>query len=117
VGGSRPPTITPADVPTPPVVRKAQGAVADVEWDQASCTTRAGTQTTSGTLTNPTDERTGYLVQVSWTSATSDVLGLGFDVVRGARPGAETPWEVEAEVPEGATQCVLTVQRGVIKKG
>lgn len=113
---STPPSITPADVPTPPVVRQREGAVADVEWDQASCPLEAGEQSTSGTLTNPTDERTGYLVQVAWTTAGGDVLGLGFDVVRGAVPDEETEWEVTADVPDGVTQCVITVERGVIPR-
>lgn len=114
---SEPPSITPADVPEPPRINQAKGAVADVEWDQASCPLEAGEQSTSGTLTNPTPNRTGYLVQVAWTTAGGDVLGRGFDVVRGARPDEETEWEVTAEVPEGVTQCVITVERGVIPKG
>src|SRR3712207_3527330 len=58
---SEPPSITPVDVPDAPKINQAKGAVADVEWDQASCPLEAGEQTTSGTLTNPTPERTGYL--------------------------------------------------------
>lgn len=110
------PSITPVDVPTPPEIRQKVGARDEVEWDQASCPIEPGEQTTGGTLTNPTKDRTGYLVQVAWTTAAGDVLGRGFDVVRGADPDEETDWEVTAEVPEGVTQCVLTVERGVIPK-
>jgi hypothetical protein len=114
---STPPTITPPDTPVPPTVGKAAGALDDIEWDPASCSTEPGEQSVSGTLTNSTDRATGYLVQISWTTATSDTLGLGYDVVRGAEPGEETEWEITADVPEGVTQCVIFAQRGVIKKG
>lgn len=109
-------TTSPPDLEPLPTVRQAEGAVADLEFDLSTCETAAGEQTFSGTLTNPTDQATGYLVAISWTNATSDTLGRGVAVVRGAKPGVETEWTVTAEVPEGATQCVPFAQRGVIKK-
>jgi hypothetical protein len=116
-GESTPPTTSPPDLPVPPQLGRAEGAVDDVEWDQAECGTEAGEQSVSGTITNSTDARTGYLVQISWTNNTSDVLGLGYELIRGARPGEETEWTIDADVADGATQCVIFVQRGVIKKG
>lgn len=115
-GSATAPAISPADLEDLPEVRQSTGAVKDITWDQTTCSTSPGEQTTGGTLTNPTDARTGYLVSISWTTDGGDTLARGFQVVRGARPGDEVEWEVTAEVPEGATQCVPFVQRGVIQK-
>ncbi len=109
-------TTSPPDLPTPPQVGRAEGAVADVDWDPTTCETSPGTQTVSGTLTNPTTASTGYVVTISWTNATSDVLALGYQVVRGVKPDQEREWELSADVGEGATQCVINVLRGTIKK-
>ena len=109
-------TTSPPDLPVPPEVRGSAGAVDDVDWEPAECPTAAGEQTTGGSLANPTDDPAGYLVTISWTNATSDVLGLGFEVVRGVKPGEEREWEVAADVSEGAVQCVINVRRGTIRK-
>lgn len=109
-------TTSPPDLEPLPTVGRSEGAIADLEFDLSTCETGAGEQTFSGTLTNPTKKATGYLVAISWTNGTSDTLGRGVAIVRGAKPGVETDWEVTAEVPEGATQCVPYAERGVIKK-
>ena len=109
-------TTSPPDLPTPPTVTRARGARADVDFDPTTCATTAGEQTVSGTLTNSTAKSTAYLVTISWTNATSDTLGLGYSVVRGVEPDQEREWELSATVPEGATQCVINVLRGSIKK-
>lgn len=109
-------TTSPPDLPVPPTVGQSQGGVEDVEWDQSACETSPGEQTVTGTLTNPTRKAAGYLVTISWTNATSDTLGLGYTIVRDAKPDQEVEWEVKADVGEGAVQCVINVQRGVIKK-
>ncbi|MEO9322433.1 hypothetical protein ABFT23_03030 [Nocardioides sp. C4-1] len=109
-------TTSPPDIEPLPVVNQAQGARDDITFDETTCKTDAGEQTVSGTLTNPTDKAQGYLVAISWTNATNDTLGQGFTVVRGVKPGAEAEWTVEANVAEGAVQCVPFAQRGSIPK-
>ena len=109
-------TTSPPNLPKEPTVRHSVGAVADVSWDQSTCGTAAGKQTVEGTLTNPTKDRLGYVVTMSWTNDTNDVLGRGIAVVRGARPDEETPWELTGKVVDGATRCVIKVVRGDIPK-
>lgn len=109
-------TTSPPDIEPLPEVKKPQGARDDITYDESTCGTEAGEQSVSGTLKNPTDKTQGYLVAISWTNATNDTLGQGFAVVRGVQPGAEADWTVDANVAEGAVQCVPFVQRGSIPK-
>ncbi|WP_139979824.1 FxLYD domain-containing protein [Nocardioides litoris] len=109
-------TISPKNLPQLPKIGQAQGAVADVEWDQSECGTTPGEQTVAGTVTNSTDDPTGYVIQINWTNATSDVLASNFATVRGAQPGEAEDWEVQADVPEGVTQCTIFAQRGSLPR-
>jgi hypothetical protein len=109
-------TTSPPDLPEPDELRNPEGAAADVEWDAASCATEAGEQSVDGTVTNSTDDRTSYVITVSWTNATSDVLGRGVYTAKNVRPGDSEDWDMTAEVSDGAVQCVINVLRGDLKK-
>lgn len=113
---SKPPSTSPPDLEALPTVGQAEGALSDIEYDTATCSTEPGEATIEGTVTNPTDDPQGYLIAFSWTTATGDVLGRSYTIVRGAKPGKKTDWTVEGEVPADVTMCVPFVQRGVIKK-
>ena len=105
-----PATVSPADLPDVPKVRRAQGAVGDVEFGE--CATDAGEQTVTGTVTNPGRRATDYAVTVSWTNDGSDVLARGVVVLEELAGGATEEFEVRARVPDAATTCTYFVQRG-----
>ena len=105
-----PAKVSPADLPDVPKVRRAEGAVGDVEF--GACATDAGEQTVSGTVTNPGRKATDYAVTVSWTNDGSDVLARGVVVLEELAGGASEEFEVRARVPDAATTCTYFVQRG-----
>ncbi len=109
-----PTTISPPDLPAEPTVEQSQGAADDVTWSQADCATAAGDQSTEGTVENPTRAPVDYAITVNWTNDTFDVLGRGVAVVRDVAPGKTVEWSVDAEVADGATQCVPKVERGTV---
>ncbi|MFT3832843.1 MAG: hypothetical protein QM711_05920 [Micropruina sp.] len=56
-----------------------------------------------------------FLVTVSWTTASGDVMGRGFTVVRRLAPGETRKVEIRAKVAPAAMQCVPGVEFGTIK--
>lgn len=109
-----PSRVSPTDLPTPPVVKDAQGDVKDL--DLAECGTAAGEQVVTGELTSSLDSVQDFLVTISWTTATGDVMGRGFAVVQDLAPGKTARLEIRAKVAPGATQCVKGVEYGTIAK-
>ena len=105
-------TISPPDLPVPPQVRNSAGGVADISYDE--CGTDPGAQPLSGTVTNPTRRSLDYVITFNWINDTSDVLGRGFVVVDDVGAGESADWSLEAEVVDGATQCVPNVLRGTV---
>lgn len=107
-----PSRVSPTDLPTPPVVKDAQGAVRDLTLGE--CKTDAGDETLSGSLTSSQSAAADFLVTVSWTNATGDVMGRGFSVLKKVAPGQTVTFEIKAKVAAGATQCVKGVEYGTI---
>lgn len=101
--------VSPADLPTAPVLEGGTGARADLAG--ADCATAAGEQSVTGELTNPGDGPADYVVVVSWTTDTSDVVARGVTTVEGLEPGTGRSVTVAAEVPEGASACSVNVRR------
>jgi hypothetical protein len=99
-----PDKVSPPDLPTVPRVRRERGAIKDVTFGE--CATKAGEQTVTGELTSSAQGTVDYLVTISWTTGSGDVMGRGFAVVEDVEPGATEPWEITAKVAKGATQCV-----------
>jgi hypothetical protein len=108
-----PSRVSPTDLPTPPVVKDAKGDIKDLTLGE--CGTAAGQQTVKGSLTSSVDATADFLVTVSWTTATGDVMGRGFAVVKQLAPGKTESFEITAKVAPGATQCVKGVEYGTIK--
>lgn len=108
-----PSRVSPTDLPTPPVVKDAKGDIKDLTLGE--CGTAAGQQTVTGSLTSSVDATADFLVTVSWTTATGDVMGRGFAVVRKLAPGKTESFEITAKVAPGATQCVKGVEYGTIE--
>ncbi|MFT3860587.1 hypothetical protein [Micropruina sp.] len=106
--------VSPTDLPTPPTVQEAQGAVRDLTLGE--CKTQAGKQTVSGELTSSQAERADFLVTISWTTSTGDVMGRGFKVIQNLKPGKTKKFVITATVAAGATQCVPGVEFGTIEK-
>ncbi|MGC3994263.1 MAG: hypothetical protein QM779_09180 [Propionicimonas sp.] len=109
-----PSRVSPTDLPTPPVVKDSQGDVKDLTLGE--CATEAGTQKVSGSLTSTLPDTQDFLVTVSWTTASGDVMGRGFAVVQDLAPGKTESFEITADVAPGATQCVKGVEYGTIKR-
>ncbi len=65
-------------------------------------------------MTNPTRRSLDYVITFNWINDTSDVLGRGFVVVDDVGAGESADWSLEAEVVDGATQCVPNVLRGTV---
>lgn len=108
-----PARVSPTDLPVPPAVKDPQGAIRDLALGE--CKTTAGRQTVKGELTSSQKAVTDFLVTISWTTATGDVMGRGFKVVKALAPGETKKFEIKAKVSDGAVQCVKGVQFGSIK--
>ncbi|MDQ1105614.1 FxLYD domain-containing protein [Nocardioides zeae] len=104
--------VSPADLPTAPVLEGGTGARGDLA--AAECDAAAGVQAVAGELTNSGDAAADYVVVVSWTTATSDVVARGVATVEDLAPGAARSVEVTAEVPSGATACTVNVRRAPV---
>lgn len=109
-----PSRVSPTDLPTPPVVKDAQGDVKDLTLGE--CRTGAGEQVVTGELTSSLPDSQDFLVTVSWTTATGDVMGRGFQVIQDLAPGRTAEVEIRAKVAQGATQCVQGVEYGTVKE-
>jgi hypothetical protein len=107
-----PSRVSPTDLPTPPVVKDAKGAVRDLTLGE--CKTDAGNETVSGSLKSSQDAAADFLVTISWTTATGDVMGRGYSVLKKVAPGQTVTFEIKAKVAAGATQCVKGVEYGTI---
>lgn len=108
-----PSRISPTYLPTPPKVKNAQGDIKDLVMGE--CQTAAGKQTIDGKLTSTLADSADFLVTVSWTNATGDVMGRGFSVIQNLEPGKTATVTITATVAAGATQCVNGVEYGSIK--
>lgn len=106
--------ISPTGMPTPPQVKDAKGDIKDLTVGQ--CATGAGQQTVTGELKSTLSAAADFLVTISWTNATGDVMGRGFQVVKALEPGKSEKIEITAKVGAGATQCVTGVEYGTIAK-
>lgn len=107
-----PSRVSPTDLPTPPVVTDAKGAIRDLTL--GDCPTAAGEQSVSGSLTSSQQATADFLVTVSWTNATGDVMGRGYSVLTKVAPGQKVDFTITATVAAGATQCVKGVEYGTI---
>jgi len=107
-----PANVSPANLPKVPKVKKAKGAINDLKLDK--CAFEEGKQSVTGEITSSAKDPVDYLVTVSWTTASSDVMGKGFVVIKDIKPGGTESFKVEAKVKDGATQCVPGVTYGVI---
>lgn len=107
-----PSRVSPTDLPTPPVVKDAKGAVRDLTLGE--CKTEAGQQSVTGSLTSTQAATADFLVTISWTNATGDVMGRGYSVVKKLAPGKTEKFTITAKVAAGATQCVKGVEYGTI---
>jgi hypothetical protein len=107
-----PSRVSPTYLPTAPVVKDAKGAVRDLTLGE--CKTDAGDETVSGSLTSSQSAAADFLVSVSWTNATGDVMGRGYSVLKKVAPGKTVTFEIKAKVSAGATQCVKGVEYGTI---
>lgn len=108
-----PARVSPTDLPKLPAVKKAQGAIKDLSLGE--CKTKAGKQRVEGTIKSSQDKAGDFLVTVSWTTATGDVMGRGFAVVEDIPPGKSESFTIKATVAPGASQCVKGVEFGTIK--
>jgi hypothetical protein len=108
-----PSRVSPTDLPTAPTVKDPQGDVKDLTLGE--CKTEAGEQVVTGELTSTLPGPKDFLVTVSWTTASGDVMGRGFTVIKALAPGKATKFEIKATVAPGATQCVKGVEYGTIE--
>lgn len=110
--GVDPGRVSPSLKPLPDV-NTTGGAIKDLTLDE--CATAPGEQTVTGKLKSSQDKKHDFLVTISWTTATGDVMGRGFQVVKGLEPGESEDIKITAKVADGATQCVSGVTYGKIK--
>lgn len=102
--------VAPTDLPDVPALKRAKGAVGDLELGE--CEVTAGKQSLSGTVTSSRKKTADYVVQVDWINKHSDVRGRLVHVERDVEPGQTREWEATATVSSGATQCVPNVRAG-----
>ena len=109
--GVDPANVSPSDLPDVPALKRERGgAIKDLELGE--CATDKGKQEVAGTITSSLEKKADYLVTVSWTTSSGDVMGRGFAVLKGVAPGACEDFTIEAKVAGGATQCVSGVVYG-----
>jgi hypothetical protein len=109
--GVDPANVSPSDLPAVPTLKKEQGgAVKDLQL--GDCATDSGKRSVKGTITSSLDKKADYLVTVSWTTSTGDVMGRGFALLKGVGPGDSQEFTIRAKVADGATQCVPGVVYG-----
>ena len=109
--GVDPANVSPSDLPDVPALKRERGgAIKDLELGE--CATDKGKQEVAGTITSSLEKKADYLVTVSWTTSSGDVMGRGFAVLKGVAPGASEDFTIEAKVAGGATQCVSGVVYG-----
>jgi hypothetical protein len=109
-------SVDPAKVSPPlkdlPRVKNRAGAIKDLTM--GDCATAAGKQRVDGSITSSAEDDVDYLVTVSWTTSTGDVMGRGFKVLEDVAPGETVDFTIKATVSEGATQCVKGAEYGNI---
>lgn len=109
--GVDPANVSPSDLPDIPALKRERGgAIKDLELGE--CPTDKGKQEVTGTVTSSLKRKADYLVTVSWTTSSGDVMGRGFAVLKGVAPGSSEDFTIEAKVADGATQCVSGVVYG-----
>lgn len=107
-----PARVSPTDLPTPPVIQDPKGAITDLTT--GDCHTEPGEQKVDGKLTSSQKTTADFLVTISWATATGDVMGRGFKLVKNLAPGQTKEFTIKAKVAEGATQCVKGVEFGSV---
>lgn len=105
--------MSPDELPRVPQLRQAQGAVADL--DHEDCETGAGQQQVTGTVENTAPRSRDFVITMNWTNRSFDVVGRGVAVLEDVEPGVAIPWEISANVADGASRCVPNVLRGVLR--
>lgn len=106
-------TIAPGDLATIPSLDNAVGAREDVTF--GGCSTDTGEAAVSAVVTNSADQARDYVIAVSWTTDTSDVLARAVGAVSEVAPGASAEVTITAQVPEGATTCAFNVQAAAVE--
>ncbi len=110
-----PANVSPDNLPEIPQVKGEKGAIDALTL--GDCATEAGQQTVSGEISSPAKRSVDFLVTLSWTTDTGDVMGRGFAVLKDVPAGGTESFEIKAEVAEGATQCVPLVVFGTVPGG
>ena len=110
-GSVDPGNVSPSDLPEVPTLKKERGG-AITDLDLGECATDPGQQEVSGTITSSQDKPADYLVTVSWTTSSGDVMGRGFALLKRLGPGESQDFTIKAKVAKGATQCVPGVVYG-----
>lgn len=106
--------VSPQNLPTPPDVRKATGAVSALKLND--CPVSPGNHKVTGSIKSSASSTADYLVVVNWSTDEGDVMGSGYTVLRNVKPGEKRQLAITAKVAEGASKCVPFVQYGEIKK-
>lgn len=106
--------VSPQDLPTPPAVRKATGAVSALKLD--NCPVSPGNHKVTGTIKSEASSTADYLVVVNWSTDEGDVMGSGYTVLRNVKPAETRQLAITAKVADGAARCVPFVQYGDVKK-
>lgn len=106
--------ISPQDLPTPPSVAKAKGAVAALKLGK--CALTPGKQTVKGRIASTAKSTTDYLVVVNWSTEKGDVMGRGYTVLKNVKPAEKRRLAITAKVADGAKRCVPFVQYGTVSK-
>lgn len=102
---------SPSDLPEVPELDDVVGAVKDVEMGE--CSTDKGENTVTGTVKNPTENETDYVITVSWITSRSDVVARGVATVENLGGGDEEKWSATGDLAKaGSYSCTLQVQRG-----
>lgn len=111
-----PSRVSPTDLPEVPTLATEEGGDLK-DLTLGDCATEAGEQTVEAELTSTLPDRQDFVVSLSWTTSSNDVMGRGFKVLRNVDPGETKTFTIKATVADGATVCVPGVVYGSMKKG
>lgn len=106
------PAAVSAELDEVPELTDAVGAIGDAVF--GDCSTEAGTQEVTGSVTNGSEETKDLTVTVNWVNERSTVLVRTVTVLEAVDAGESRDVTLSAEVPDGATQCTFRVLRGAL---
>jgi hypothetical protein len=110
---ANPDAMSPKHLPAIPEVENQTGDIA--AFKMGPCAIDGKKAKLAGKITSSASETVDYVVSVSFTTATSDVMGRDVVILRAMKPGETRNVVLKGKRLKGAVQCVPGVVYGTVK--